>query len=125
MSHTLTITFGRSVNTGPSLLHPTGELCAASWSDYRAFTRAACERHLDRPSVVLEATGEGTWVDEVTGETIAEESAVLVVLVPTLAGIDGLRARLVTLASAYRQDAIGVTVGTTDLVAGRSADEPF
>lgn len=59
------------------------------------------------------ARSVGQWTDETSGETVTEESVTWVV---DDMSSDLLRAGLATLARTYRQDAIALTIGNTDLV---------
>jgi len=121
---TITVSIGRKVNTGPTVVHPEGELCLASWTDFADFVNAEVGKVAQ---VVFEGFGTGYWTNPETSETVCEESYTVVALCdkPLFSvGIHVFRARLAQLAVAYRQDCIAVTFGTTELVEATTT-EPF
>ena len=98
---TVTVTIGRNVGDEP--------LPAAAWNDYTADTRRAVEAvTVDLWAV---APYRGSWEGQ-------PEDAVI--LYGSLIDVDGvveaLRQRLATLATYYGQQAIGLSVGSSELV---------
>lgn len=99
MTTTVTITIGRNVGNIP--------LDSRSWERFRqsvsdALTAGSAETW-------AQATYVGAW------EGVSEDAAIWLAAVPA-DRLGALRAALGALASLYRQDAIGLTVGTGELV---------
>ena len=107
----ITITIGRNRRPG-SEIAPFTPLSAGDWLRFRVEILEALEP-LTGPKAWTETHyGEAEW------EGVKEESAKVTVLGAwtDAAGLATLRNRLRNLAAQYDQDAIAVSVGTSDLV---------
>lgn len=120
MTHTLTVSIGRSI-PGDS---PEAALDGLAWSHFREDLLARVTFWADRSGVLFSGTGVGTWTDLETGGVQLEDSYTVVFQLESLEWIAGLRTDLRSLAAAYQQQAIALTIGSTDLVPAFQ-HEPF
>jgi hypothetical protein len=95
-----TVTIGRNVGDQP--------MTAAEWQHYRADVRA-----------VLDKAGAETWVDADYRGSWDGATEDAHVWLAQLERLDSLRPAFAALAERYHQDAIGLVVGTPELVGRR------
>lgn len=103
LMHAVTVSFGRNVGSAP--------MPATDWRRFRAMVRRALVDAC--PDAVLETHhGVGVW------DGVREQSCKVTALAGDLgpAALLRLSESLAGLASAFRQDAIAVTVGRSELV---------
>lgn len=79
------------------------------WNAFQLASRDSLTASVGKPDFQL--SGESSW------EGISERSVAYSVIDPTLARLPQLRTDLSALAAKYGQDAIGLTVGRSELVA--------
>jgi hypothetical protein len=103
MAQTVTVTIGRNVGTEPMSLE--------RWNDFAWKTRLAFDRIADLWTV---GPARGTW--EVDGVSVSEDSLFYYGPVKDGADLGKLRTDLSILATYYDQEAIGMSVGESELV---------
>jgi hypothetical protein len=116
-TYTITVSIGRNVpNAAP--------LSAALWEQFKIYTERTVEDHAD---IVFIGSGEGQWIDEISGDLEFEQSHTIVATYQASIGSNDFRAfkeELSQLAAAYKQQAIAFTVGQTEFIQA-TTEEPF
>jgi hypothetical protein len=106
--HTVTVTIGRNIDDEPMI--------ATVWNDFVSEIRDAVEHAASE--VWASAPYKGEW------EGVKEDAFIVYANDVDDAGVEFLRNRLETLATKFRQDAIGLSVGVGELVASFQTAQP-